>query len=540
MNNKNSRFSIVPPQVNIERSRQEFNSTHLTTFNAGKLIPIYAQEVLPGSTFTMDTSALIRMSTPIFPVMDDAFLDTYYFWVPNRILWNHFKNLMGENDETYWVSPTKYEVPFITFDEGVKPSGVGDYIGIPPRVPCSVSSLPFRAYRLIWNEWFRDQNLQDPHLINLGDSESDLTLDDLLPVAKYHDYFTSCLPAPQKGPDVYLPIGNAPVVTSNELLEASHSFVPLYFQTTDGQTVDEAGHLALTMPNNKSKTLRAEYGVKGGGEDSVLTQAVLRPANLVADLTSSDFATINNLRTAFAIQRIYERDARSGTRFREMLKAHFGVTIPDQTVQIPEYLGGNRTPITVNQVVQQSSTNEVSPQGNVAAYSKTVGYDHSFDKSFVEHGWIIGVACVRTQHTYSQGIERQFFKKDRFDFYWPALANIGEQPVFNREIFYQGTSEDEEVFGYQEAWAEHRYKPNRLSGSFRPGAGSLDSWHYGDYYEDVPRLSDEWIRETDENINRTLAVQSSLADQFLADFYFKCTVTLPMPLYSVPGLLDHN
>lgn len=533
MRNQNSHFSRVPANLDMSRSTFDRNSNVKTTFNAGKLVPFYVDEVLPGDTFTMDTALLCRMSTPVYPVMDDAYLDYYYFFVPNRILWEHWKEFNGENNISAWANTIEYEVPQLMTDtNGFEVGGVADHFGLPVNVNINVSALPFRAYRLIWNEWFRDQNLSDPLLVNTGDNETDTGYDKLLPVAKYHDYFTSCLPAPQKGPSVYLPIGGqAEVYTgaSNTSYATNGSIVPLRF--VSGQNF--SGNTYLGLDSSKETIVKTDQATG--------TAYKVEPANLYADFDQALGVTVNELRLAFQIQKLYERDARGGTRYREILKAHFGVTVPDSTVQIPEYLGGKRVQINMSQVVQMSSTDGTSPQGNTAAFSKTSDASSNFTKSFTEHGFVIGVMCVRTNHTYQQGIDRMWSRKSRFDYYWPTLANIGEQPVLNKEIYAQGTEADDEVFGYQEAWGDYRYKTSKLSGAFRSGiSGTLDAWHYGDYYDALPYLSEEWITETDQNINRTLAVTSSLSDQFIIDMYFKCRCARPMPLYSVPGLIDHH
>lgn len=527
MNNNTSHFSNLPA-VSIQRSLMDRNSTHKTTFNAGKLIPVYVDEVLPGDTVTMDLSTLCRMSTPVFPVMDDAFLDYHFFFVPTRILWDNWEKFNGASDDE-WAQTVEYQIPTITKTPQV--GDIFDHFGLPVGRSVTVSSLPFRAYYMIWNEWFRDQNVMDSYLVNTGNSNSasDFNNFELANVSKYHDYFTSALPSPQKGAAVTLPIGEtAPVYTSAFDTPLDANIVPLKIR---GSVIPTKGNLGITSDGSNGSVFT--YADAAG-----TSQGSFEPSNLWADLTQVTGATINALRQAFAVQRLLEKDARGGTRYRELVRAHFGVLTGDARVQVPEYLGGRHIRINVNQVVQMSSSDDVSPQGNTAAFSKTVDFGSLFTKSFTEHGYLIGVASVRTNHTYQQGINKLWNRSSRFDFYWPELAFIGEQPILNKEIYAQGNAElDNQVFGYQEAWAEYRYKPSTVSGYFRSGVdGSLDAWHYGDYYESQPFLSKDWIEETSVNVDRTLAVSSELSDQFLVDIYFKARWARPMPVNSIPGL----
>lgn len=576
--NSNSRFAQAP-QVDIQRSTFDRSSGHKTTFNAGKLVPIYVDEVLPGDTFEMTTSAIIRGSTPIFPVMDNANMDIYYFFVPNRLVWDHWKEFNGENTTSKWEQTVEYSIPQMAppLSTGTKPEAgwekgtLADYMGIPIEVgpgasqtnsEWTVNHLPFRAYCLIWNEWFRDQNLQDPVLIDTGDSQTNgrhlipegnsITFENqaalqganLLPVNKYFDYFTGALPEPQKGPDVLLPLGQtAPVITGNETNKVLGTATMLF---------NSPGEPTATTGTNLNVMIQQGTGGAGPKQGRLVashldagspTITPLVPQNLIADLSSATAATINELRLAFQLQKLYERDARGGTRYIEIIKSHFGITSPDARLQRPEYLGGERIPINIDQVIQTSGTMEgTTPQGNTGAYSLTGNQGSYFKHSFVEHGYVLGLACVRTEHTYQQGLEKIWNRKNRFDFYWPALANIGEQAILNKEIYLQASkATNEEAFGYQEAWAEYRYKPSRVSSAFRSNVnGSLDAWHYADYYEALPKLSAEWVQETYKNVDRTLAVQSTLEDQYIADFWFKCTCTRPMPIYSIPGLIDHH
>lgn len=568
--NSNTRFSMNPPSLDMSRSVFSRPMNHKTTFNAGKLIPIYCEEILPGDTVTLDTSMLVRMATPIYPVMDNAFLDLYYFFVPNRLVWDHWKQFNGENDVNAWVPSVDYTVPSLITEESmdlIETGDLGDYFGLPVNTFFidGINALPFRGYHLIWNEWFRDQNLQDPILVDRGDSARYFSEDKykkLLPVAKIHDYFTSALPAPQKGQAVTFGVsgGDLPVVAKSSIAygpdgqidyttsnEYTHN-LRWAFGDADafiGTTGNSISQLYAGTPNRDGVNSHTGWTTIGVGDiatpndPDAYTHVV--PANLWAVNSSLSF-TINALRQAFQVQKLLERDARGGTRYWEVLKSHFQVTAPDASLQRPEYLGGKRVPINMSQVLQTSATDSTSPQGNTAAYSKTTDYSNSFTKSFVEHGFLFGLVCVRTDHTYQQGINKMWSRKTRFDYYWPSFANIGEQAILNQEIYANGELEDKEVFGYQEAWAEYRYSPNRLSAAFRSNAGngSLDSWHYGDYYDSRPYLSDEWIRETDSNIERTLAVSTELSDQFIADFYFNSKWTRAMPVYSVPGLIDHH
>ena len=569
--NSNSRFAQAP-QVDIQRSTFDRSSGHKTTFNAGKLVPIYVDEVLPGDTFEMKTSAIIRGSTPIFPVMDNANLDIYFFYVPNRLVWDHWKEFNGENTTSKWEQTVEYSIPQMapplsnnTTAAGWEKGTLADYMGIPTQVgpgasqanpQYTVNHLPFRAYCLIYNEWFRDQNLQDPVLLDTGDSQTTgrhlipetepieyqiqaaLKGANLLPVNKYFDYFTGALPEPQKGPEVLLPLGNtAPVITmTTDITGITSSSPSLRFASNT--PINSQANIVITPTGSGKGTLNHTTANKDALNGNLI------PANLYANLAEATSATINELRLAFQLQKLYERDARGGTRYIEIIKSHFGVTSPDARLQRPEYLGGERIPINIDQVIQTSGTMEgTTPQGNTGAYSLTGNQGSYFKHSFVEHGYVLGLACVRTEHTYQQGLEKIWNRKNRFDFYWPALANIGEQAILNKEIYLQPIKEvNEQAFGYQEAWAEYRYKPSRVSSAFRSNItnGSLDAWHYADYYEELPKLSAEWVQETYKNVDRTLAVQSTLEDQYIADFWFKCKCTRPMPIYSIPGLIDHH
>lgn len=558
--NANSRFATNPVRLDMSRSKFPRNFSHKTTFNAGQVIPFYVDEVLPGDTFQVRTSKVVRMQTLLTPVMDNVYLDTYYFFVPNRLVWEHWKQFMGENTESAWIPQVEYEVPQLTAPaNGWEVGTLADYMGVPTGVKgLSVSALPFRAYALIMNEWFRSENLTDPlnipvddatvQGVNTGNYVSDVAKGGKPFVAnKFRDYFTSCLPSPQKGPDVTIntaQLGNAPVVPMDKPVPKDLLNYPYNVYIPTGNSNFGAGYHAGSVHQNGFAG--AYWLAKDGNSDldpTIDNGVAGYPANLWAKFDNTvSVATINQLRTAFQIQKFYERSARGGSRYIETLKAHFGVTSPDARLQRPEYLGGNRIPVSINQVIQNSGTVSGStPLGDTGAMSLTTDVHSDFTKSFVEHGFVIGVMVARYDHTYQQGIERFWSRKSMFDYYWPEFANIGEQAVLNKEIYAQGNAQDDEVFGYQEAWADYRYKPSRVSGEMRSSyAQSLDVWHLADDYSKMPALSDAWIHEDPATINRVLAVSDNLANQFFCDIYVQNYSTRNMPLYSIPGLIDHH
>lgn len=564
--NKDAGFNQVP-RLDITRSRFKRRQDIKLTMNAGQLIPFYVDEVLPGDTFSIDQAAIIRMTTPIFPVMDNCHMDIYYFNVPCRILWKNFKRFMGENDTKPWAQTQEYTIPQIRVTgTAEKPApyegSIMDYMGIPTKVSknggteFTVNALPFRAYAMIWQEWFRDQNVDNPAINSDGDATVDYKDDETkgmdaakpdldyilqnaytggrpLPVNKYHDYFTSALPTPQKaGEPVALPLsGNAAI------------------KAYETETDQEAGWYNTLSTNHVVNNINLNAPITGGEEDLSYTKDLIATTNgasggsrtvaLRADLRSVTAATINQLRQAFQVQKYYEQLARGGSRYREMVYSLFHTRISDKTVQIPEYLGGTRITINMSQVIQTSGTTTESPQGNTAAVSVTPYSGSMFTKSFEEHGYVIGVCCIRHDHTYQQGLERMWSRKTNLDFYYPVFANLGEQAILKKELYLTGTSTDEQAFGYQEAWAEYRMKPNRISGKFRSNAtGTLDSWHYGDNYTETPSLSQAWMKEGDSEIQRTLAVDNE--PQFIVDTVIDNTSVRPMPMYSIPGLVDHH
>ena len=558
MNRNNERHFLNVPQMHTSRTKFNRDQTILTTFDSGKLIPFYVDEVLPGDTFQVDTSAIIRMTTPKYPVMDDAFIDFYYFYAPNRILWKNFRYFMGEAETTPWQPNKAYQMPTTriagTKDQPMpKENSILDYMGVPTKIKGTfrINSLPLRAYVRIWNEFFRDENVDNWANWDEGDAETTYTDDGdaetlekvlsravtggrCLPVNKYHDYFTSCLPYPQRGPDVTIPLsGNAPVGMYKDTALKQFGTVGGNTEIFLNQTLSGQA-LAPHIGNSQNETYKG-YGQVTGSSS---TEAqVADTAYLGADLSRVAATTINDLRLAIAVQHYYEEMARGGSRYREQLQALWDVTISDKTVQIPEYLGGGRYHVNMNQIVQTSGqqSNTDTPIGETGAMSVTPINESSFTKSFEEHGYVIGVMCVRHNRSYQQGLERFWSRKDRIDYYFPQFANLGEQPVKKKEIMLTATSKDDETFGYQEAWADYRMKPNRVSGLMRSNAtGTLDFWHYADNYNEVPTLSQGWMTEGKEEIARTLIVQDE--PQFFGAIRVANKTTRCMPLYSVPGL----
>jgi len=534
----------------MERPRSKFDRGHqlLTTINEGELVPIYMDEVLPGDTARVQLNGLIRMSTPIYPIMDNCYMDTYFFFVPARLLWEHFENMFGENDTDYWAEDTEYSTPKCTIGgtSGLANGSIGDYFGLPTQVTnaLEVNALPARAYCKIYNEWFRDENLEAPLMLGYKKTDdggtnadaskvtananaidqttntNEATLYAMKPAkaSKFHDYFTSCLPSPLKNAEpVTLPMeGNAPVrfYADTELTDILDGKVntPKFDQQTEPKAVKITGTNIIDQPT---------IGYVG------------------AELKNVTGATINDLRQAIALQHIFESDARNGTRYREFLSGTWGVTSPDSRLQIPEYIGGQRIAINVNQVVQTSQTDTTTGQalGNTAAYSLTTCSKKMADYAATEYGYIIGLAVVRVEHSYQQGLGTKWTRGGRFTYYDPRLAALGEQPVYNREIYADGSEKDSQIFGYQEAWADYRYKPSYVTGEMRSNyQTSLDAWHYADDYDKLPTLSAEWIQEGRENIDRTIAVTSAVSHQFLCDFWFNETWYREMPIYSIPGI----
>lgn len=517
------KFSEVP-KAEIPRSSFDRSHGHKTTFDAGYLIPFYIDEALPGDTFNVKAHAFARLATPIFPIMDNMHMDTQFFSVPVRLIWDNWQKFNGEQidpgDSTDFIVPQLVAPASTGFAEG----SISDYMGIPPGIPdISISALWHRAYNLIWNQWYRDQNMQDSLPVPRGDGPDDPADYVLKRRGKRHDYFTSSLPWPQKGPGVQIPLGTtAPIIFSHE-------------NTNNWQVKDAATGVNITVGTQVNATAGAELVNFDG---SIGFQLDPR-GNLLADLSDATAATINSLRQAFQIQKIYERDARGGTRYTEIIKAHFGVTSPDARLQRPEYLGGGSTPVNISPIPQTSSAAaQPTPQGNLAAMGTAHISGHGFTSSFTEHCIVIGLVSVRADLTYQQGLNRMFSRRTRFDFYLPALAHIGEQAVLRQEIFITGNLSDNAiVFGYQERFAEYRYKPSIITSLMRSDAtGTLDSWHLSQDFASAPVLDDDFIVE-DPPVDRVIAVPSQ--PHFLFDSYIKIHAARPMPVYGVPGLIDH-
>lgn len=513
-------FSQIP-STQIPRSVFDRSHGYKTTFNSGYLVPFYVDEVLPGDSFKLTATLFARLATPIVPFMDNLYLETFFFFVPNRLVWDNWQKFNGEKKNP--SDSTDFLIPTVS-GTNVQNQTLWDYFGLPTNVNevLKVNALPFRAYNLIFNEWFRDENLQESLKVPTDDGPDNLSDYSLVRRGKRHDYFTSCLPWPQKGPGVEISIGGqaavsikstgAPTFSSNSAPASLNNLI-----LTSGNDV----HIAQT-----NSQLDVSY------------LSWLNPGlSATADLSTATPISINDLRQAFQIQKLYERDARGGTRYTEILRSHFGVISPDARLQRPEYLGGSSARISINPVQQTSATNDTTPQGNLAAFGVVSDSFHGFSKSFVEHGYVFGFVNVRADLTYQQGLNRMWSRRGRFDFYWPVLAHLGEQAVLNKEIYAQGTADDDKVFGYQERYAEYRYYPGQITGKFRStDPQPLDSWHLAQKFSSLPTLSAQFIQDNPP-VERVIAVQNE--PQFLFDSYIRLKCARPMPVYSVPGLVDH-
>lgn len=546
-------FSQIP-STQIPRSVFDRSHGYKTTFDSGYLVPFYVDEVLPGDSFKLTATLFARLATPIVPFMDNLYLETFFFFVPNRLVWDNWQKFNGEQKNP--TDSTDFLIPTVS-GTNVQNQTLWDYFGLPTNVSeaLKVNALPFRAYNLIFNEWFRDENLQESLKVPTGDGPDNLSDYSLVRRGKRHDYFTSCLPWPQKGPGVEISIGGS----AN--LSISASGTPIFSPTAfSGGSKVPVGSL-VSGPNSNSSNI---YGINSLGDAGLVNLASGLYNNVgfrfpgskgndsgsgfylkwsdpgltgTADLSSATPISINDLRQAFQIQKLYERDARGGTRYTEILRSHFGVISPDARLQRPEYLGGSSARISVNPVQQTSATNETTPQGNLAAYGVVSDSFHGFSKSFVEHGYVFGFVNVRADLTYQQGLNRMWSRQGRFDFYWPVLAHLGEQAVLNKEIYAQGTADDDDVFGYQERYAEYRYYPGQITGKFRStDPQPLDSWHLAQKFSSLPTLSSQFVQDNPP-VERVIAVQNE--PQFLFDSYIRLKCARPMPVYSVPGLVDH-
>lgn len=565
--NSMNRFATNP--VNIDIQRSVFDRNHSVKFsgNVGDLIPFEVTEVLPGDTFSYDTTKVIRLQPLVAPIMDDLYADTYFFFCPTRLLWRHWQAFWGENEVGPWYPSVEYSVPQVQIPSGGYDIGtIADYMGVPVKQGAGekISALPFRAYAKICDDWFRDENLMTPIYLPVDDNDilgsngSDQVSDIVkggkpFVACKYFDYFTACLPSPQKAPEnavTFNLAGFAPVYPREDrsfpvgtAANPEHRSLGWYIRDDSSATWSELPFDANVYDLRTGIFSSSDTNSRTVSDPSPSSGYLksMSPNNLWADLASMSVFNVNELRTAFAIQRYYEKLARGGSRYIEFIKSFFNVTSPDARLQRSEYLGGSRLPLNVSQVEQTSATESgLTPQGNLTGISHTGEHHSDFTKSFTEHGYIIGVCVVRYHHTYQQGLERHWSRKDKFDYYNPTFANLGEQPVMSKEIFFNSSTANSGVFGYNEAWADYRYCPNRVAGEMRSNAPTpLDMWHLADNYASRPYLSADWIREDKSMLDRCLAVTSAVSNQIIFDFYIQSRAARPMPLYSIPGLIDH-